>query len=922
MSFFVPPICLLTFTFRVTSPINNLPQFHGPHISALMRNLFRFLPGERLSMSAALITIQPIESGVINFEEGDSFNLGVAFPINQAKAIKKLAEGFNGLSVPLHGRFVPGKTILLEKVTCRLTGKIWKPDDTEALSLEHIQREIRLLTELEEFSLLFYTPLRLTKPQGKKASGRKYCDEEYFLGSTDEHSPLAHLINSINKRISKYFGNECSADKYAITDIDCDFPQPEITDGALMWLDCPYGFEPAKTIGGVTGRVRFKGRCSEGVAQALVTGQYTGIGKNTAFGFGFYTIPELDGAKDIVPPTRCKTILERSMDIEYLKEALSKLPPSSPGADGIAVSDAKKAGSTYLETLRNAVLSERHVQGELKRFRLPKQDGRFRDIYVQCVSDRLIHKAIADFLLPVVDGLLHRSSYAYRRGLNRKGAAEALKKAFSEGYSSGIKADIASFFDSVNLDKLFLLLEGIFPFDPVTSKIKKLIDHFTTRGIRGLPQGSPLSPVLSNLYLDRFDRDIEKEGLRLVRYSDDFVILTKDGITSTEIVEKIRKSLTRLDLSLKEEKLMEVKKELPIKFLGYLISEEGITDEVMEKDADEKEWFPVFRDEWVDGYPVYLTTLSKGAFSSGADLVIKSDDEKTEKIPWNRISRLVIVGRSPVSGGLIYRAVKEEIPVTFIDILGRTKGNLYPEYKEAPDLLSLHSQYANDNTFSLTFAQEIISAKIHNSIVLLRRNLIESKELKELEKKSLSAESLDSLRGYEGTAARIYFSEFAHLVEPFEFKGRVYHPPDCPVNVMLSLGYTMLYNRIASMLKDKGFNARMGFYHKGRGAHNALASDLMEELRHIVERIVLSLIHLKEITGSDFSMIKRKNVDVCRMEGEGFRKYVRRFEKSMAQKASYHGSEKMSYNAYLDEMAGNLKRSFKLNIPYKALRID
>ncbi len=96
----------------------------------------------------------------------------------------------------------------------------------------------------------------------------------------------------------------------------------------------------------------------------------------------------------------------------------------------------------------------------------------------------------------------------------------------------------------------------------------------------------------------------------------------------------------------------------------------------------------------------------------------------------------------------------------------------------------------------------------------------------------------------------------------------------------------------------------------------------MEELRHIVERIVLSLIHLNEITGSDFSMIKRKNVDVCRMEGEGFRKYVRRFEKSMAQKASYHGSEKMSYNAYLDEMAGNLKRAFKLNIPYKAMRID
>jgi len=76
------------------------------------------------------------------------------------------------------------------------------------------------------------------------------------------------------------------------------------------------------------------------------------------------------------------------------------------------------------------------------------------------------------------------------------------------------------------------------------------------------------------------------------------------------------------------------------------------------------------------------------------------------------------------------------------------------------------------------------------------------------------------------------------------------------------------------------------------------------------------------LTSSDFTVIKRKGVDVCRIEGEGFRKLIRRFEKTMAQKASYFGGKKMSYNAFLDEMADNLKRSFKLNIPYKALRIN
>jgi len=195
-------------------------------------------------------------------------------------------------------------------------------------------------------------------------------------------------------------------------------------------------------------------------------------------------------------------------------------------------------------------------------------------------------------------------------------------------------------------------------------------------------------------------------------------------------------------------------------------------------------------------------------------------------------------------------------------------------------------------------------------------------ELKELAQKLKTAESLDSLRGYEGAAASLYFSAFGNLVTPFEFRGRVYHPPDGPVNVMLSLGYTMLYNRLASVLRVKGFNPRIGFLHKGRGAHASLASDLLEELRHIVERIVLSLIHLGEIRREDFSITQRKGVNICRLQGVGFRKYFHRFESTMAQGSSYHGGEKISYNACLDEMADKLKRSLKLNIPYRALRID
>ncbi|MCX7966061.1 MAG: CRISPR-associated endonuclease Cas1 [Syntrophorhabdaceae bacterium] len=918
----VPPLCLLKLSFKVLSPIDNLPHFHGAHISALFRHLLKpYLPKIE-TLSSALIVPVPIEVGNNHFLEGDDFSVHITYPQPYHESIKSFINALlSGTEEKNFSEthFYPNKTIKLEYAKCRITGESIFNKSPDVLRYEWINSEIELLQDLNEFSMVFYTPLRLPRPKGIKEEGHRFCDEGFFFEPTGEINPMGHLLKAIENRLLKYKNRGFLETSVSFQKND---PPLNVSNGGLIWIDCPYGYEPTKTIGGVVGTIKINGTCSKEIAYALTLGQYIGIGKNTSFGFGAYIIPELDNVRKVRPAQREKTILERAVDVENLHNALMRLPNSSPGIDGISVSDVKKAGTSILEKLSSEVLSGTYVQGELKRYRLPKEDGKFRDIFIQCVSDRLIHKALSDYLAPIFDRLLLSSAWAYRKGLNRKGAAEALNLAIQQGYTEGIKADIATFFDSVNTEKLIYILRGVFPFDPVTETIESLLHHFNSKGINGLPQGSPLSPVLSNLYLTCFDRAMEKEGFKLIRYSDDFVILTKEGSSKEIIIDKIQKTLSRIDLKLKEEKIIEVKPNTPIRFLGYLISKDEIREVEKDDEGQRDEWLPVFKDDWTDGQPVYLTSLAKSVYSDGADLIVKTDDNTSENIPWSRISRLVVVGRAPVSGGVIYRAVKEEIPVSFIDILGRQRGSFYPEFTEMPDLSSLQAKFAKDETFTLSFAKEIISAKIHNSYVLLKRNGIDCEKIKELEKKVSEAANLDKLRGYEGNAAKIYFSEFAHLVSPFEFKGRTYHPPDGPVNVMLSLSYTFLYNRISSVLKNKGFNARLGFYHKGRGAHNALASDLLEELRHIGERIVLSLIHLKEITMDDFSVNKRNNIEIYRMAAEGFRKIIRRFEKTMSQKASYHGGEKMSYNAYLDEMADNLRRSFKLQIPYRALRID
>jgi len=916
----VPPLVLLELRLTILLPVNNLPHYHGAHWSALFRNMMKaYLPEEKV-FSYLNFWVNPVESGILSYEAGETVHVGITFPSKHVDAVNNMLQNFNFFDTA-QGHFQPGKTIFLNEVFCRISKTLWDYKNMAHLDYGVIEQEVRTLEELESFTLLLYTPMRVKRPKDLKKQGHRYFDEEFFLDEHNIKTASNCLVSGIKSRNNTVCGLTCDNHNLGtdnpITDI-------QVENGTITWLDLFYGTNPSKTIGGVVGKIVFRGKLSYEEAFWFVLGQYTGAGKNPVFGLGFYVIPELDNARRVASLTRGTTLLERAFSTPSLALSLSRLPNSSPGLDSITIEDVRMAGTPYLEDLKANVLQGNYEQGPLKKYRLPKEDGNWREIQVQNVCDRLVHKAAADCLSPVIDGLLSYSSYAFRRGLNRKGAASALKNAISEGYKTGIKADVFSFFDSINIGKLTDMLESLLPFEPLVHNIRRWFKTLASFGIKGLPQGSPISPVLSNLYLNRFDKDMAKEDFRLVRYADDFVILTKEGIGMSDIIDKIGKSLSRLDLRLKEEKTVEVRKGIPISFLGYLICEDGIAEpdkqEATKNNGDE--WAPVFKDQWHSGRPVYLTTLCRGAYSSGADLVIKHDNDSTENIPWNRINRIVIVGRSQFSGGVVYRAVKEEIPVTFIDLFGKARGSLHPEFHEMPEIMTIQEKYSKDPDFILSFAIEIVSAKINNSAVLLRRNLVDTSGMKEMESSAKNSKTLETLRGCEGNAAKFYFSQFAGLVEPFEFAGRVYRPPEGPVNILLSLGYTLLYNRIATVLRDKGFNARLGFYHKGRGMHNALASDLLEELRHIVERVVLSLIHLGEIKQEDFVQSKKHGKPYTRLEGEGFRKYIRRFEKTMSSKASYHGGEKISYNTYLDEMADSLKRSLKLGIPYKALRIE
>jgi CRISPR-associated endonuclease Cas1 len=905
----MPKRYFLELRFKALMPIGGLPHFHGPQWAGLLKNILNgSLQGE--STAEAGVTVHPVETGILAYGSGDAIHVGLSFPEEYAPAVFGCLRNFESHSVP-DGHFMPGKTLALDSISCRVSGAAWDPTDdgqaaAQPLSQSVLQAEVEALAELDRFSLCFYTPLRLTRPAGKKSGGHRYADEHFFFSSHMAADSVTHLLKGM--RLDENYDGMPSGLR--------------IAGGALMWLDVTYGRGVLKTIGGVVGRLEIEGRPRPEAAARLIAGQYLGAGKNAAFGFGFFRIPQVEPFRVIRPLTRGISVLGRAVCAEALGSALKNLPDSSPGPDGLTLEDLRKAGPGYLARISGDTLEGRHTPAEARIYRIPKKQGAFREIAAQNVVDRMLARAVADYLQPSVDMLLSKSSYAYRRGFSAKGAAKALRNALASGWDTGVKADISSFFGSIDLGRLMSLMEGLYGNDPLVPTLESWLRVTLRQGIPGLAQGSPLSPVLSNLYLDRFDRDMEREGFRLIRYADDFVVLFPNGSDTEEGLRTVTQSLARLGLCLQPGKTVPVRPGEQIRFLGYMVSATEVADENDGKPGEDDAWLPMFRQQWLEGNPVYLTSVCRGAFSNGPYLVVNGEDENPEKIPWSRISRLVVVGRSSFSGGVVYRAVKEEVPVTFIDVLGKFRGQLVPSLYDPPALEPVQKECASDPAFCLSVAKLVVAAKINNSRVMLRRKNIEASDLKKLEEKAGAADDLDQLRGYEGAASRAYFAGLSSLVHPFEFKGRVYHPPDGPVNAMLSFGYTLLYNRLAAVLKDKGFNNRIGFFHQARGRHCALASDLMEEMRHVAERVVLALIRMKEVKLDDFEKMNIRGTETCRLKGEGFRKFIRRFEQTLAREISYHGGDKMSYNAYFDEMANNLKRSLMLKIPYLPMRID
>ncbi|MFT4417318.1 group II intron reverse transcriptase/maturase [Fredinandcohnia humi] len=270
-------------------------------------------------------------------------------------------------------------------------------------------------------------------------------------------------------------------------------------------------------------------------------------------------------------------LMDLILSRENLIEALKRVEKNkgSHGIDGMSVKSLRRHLYENWETLCDSLRKGTYKPSPVRRVEIPKPNGGVRLLGIPTVTDRFIQQAIAQVLTPLFDPTFSEHSYGFRPNRRGHDAVRKAREYISEGYRWVIDMDLEKFFDKVNHDKLM----GILASRIQDRLVLKLIRKYLQAGImingvvydaeEGTPQGGPLSPLLSNILLDKLDKELERRGHKFVRYADDCNIYMKSKKAGERVMNSITRFLEqKLKLKVNREKSA-VDRPWKRKFLGF-----------------------------------------------------------------------------------------------------------------------------------------------------------------------------------------------------------------------------------------------------------------------------------------------------------------------------------------------------------------
>jgi RNA-directed DNA polymerase len=256
------------------------------------------------------------------------------------------------------------------------------------------------------------------------------------------------------------------------------------------------------------------------------------------------------------------SLIDKVSRVETLRSAWQAVLKNkgAAGVDRVSVERFGSHAERYLQELSADLQAGRYVPQAVRRVEIPKGDGKVRPLGIPCVKDRVVQAAVKRVIEPIFERDFSPQSYGFRPGRGCKDALRRVDELVQQGYVHVVDADLQGYFDSIPHDRLMEKLRGWVSdgrlLSLISSWLTQDIVHEMTRWtpVSGSPQGAVISPLLANVYLHDLDLLLASRGDEMVRYADDFVILSRSAEAAQAALGAVREWVERNGLTLHPEK--------------------------------------------------------------------------------------------------------------------------------------------------------------------------------------------------------------------------------------------------------------------------------------------------------------------------------------------------------------------------------
>jgi len=634
-----------------------------------------------------------------------------------------------------------------------------------------------------------------------------------------------------------------------------------------------------------------------------------------------------------VEKTDPNALYEEFCRIDRLQTGWAKVLANGggPGGDGVSLHDFGARLEAEIARLAFDLAHGLYRPGPLRRTQIPKRHGGTRPLAIPCVRDRVAQSALHLLLSPLLETEFEDSSFGYRPGRGVRDALERVQALHRQGYAHVVEADIDRFFENVPHAPLLERL-GASIADP---RVVAVVALWLAQepGGRGLAQGSPLSPLLSNLYLDALDEGLEGRGVRIVRFADDFVILCKSAGLAEETLGRARATLGELGLALDLEKTRLTDFDRGFRFLGHKLVKSFVLAEQEEAETAERPVFepssggltqpatatpslaasappvataPAMRgdalpdegwrpeapakDDAHDLSPVtrvlYLMHPARRLTVQGEAFAVMEDEAVVAVFPPRRLGRIEIGPDARADEAALRHALAWSIPVAYVTQGGATRGLVLGPTERHGRLHLAQAGARLDAARALLLASAFADSRMRNQRALLNR-LNRRRDDEEVRAaahwigrvalKLRVAEDVESARGIEGEATSAYWPAFGRMLAPaFAIAGRRRDPVGGPTDLLLNFAAHLLTRDVETLVLRHGLHPGIGFLHGTREQPGPLAWDLVEAFRApLVEGLVAYALNNRVIGATQFF---RNAEDHWGIAPDGREAFVRAYE--------------------------------------------